>query len=160
MAASLIVEKDSGELLSAGEAELLVDVLEPAFDGADREAQLVGDLFVGVPGGGEEGRVAFGRGEAGTGLDGLEGRRDGAFRSFSKGGCAMRGRAGSAGVSCSLPGAGAVGGGFGREQVGAEGLEGGRGVVEADRIAVGEGLCVSEFGRGEVALPRGNRRRS
>jgi hypothetical protein len=42
-----------GQLDLAVDTELLVDALEPILDGAHREAQLLGDLFVGAPGGGE-----------------------------------------------------------------------------------------------------------
>jgi hypothetical protein len=51
-----------GQFGSAVDAELFVDALEPVLDGAHREAQLLGDLFVGSAGGREEGCFALGGG--------------------------------------------------------------------------------------------------
>jgi hypothetical protein len=135
------------QVVSAGDAQFLVDVLETAFDAADRETQLAGNFFVGVAGG-KEGRFPLGRGEAGAGLDGPKGGGGSPFASLRQGGGpALAGRA-AAGVSGLPPGG--VGGRFGREQVGTHRFEGNRGVVESDRITTGQGLGVGEPSGGEL----------
>lgn len=98
-----------GQLMAPRDPELLVDPLEVALDGANREMQVAGNLLVGVTHCGLHGVVELTGGEAHTGRD----RSDrGCHRPFAAGQQSRRSLNGGGGVP-DLAGAARENGGFG-----------------------------------------------